>query len=84
MPPVPHAVPVGEVHDGPQHPLEQVDELHPLQICDEQVWGDGQLGQAAPPVPQAAVDVPGRQAPAWQHPIGQETPSQMQRPPTQC
>jgi hypothetical protein len=39
---------------------------------------------AAPPVPHAELLVPAAQLVPMQHPLGQETLSQTQEPPTQC
>jgi hypothetical protein len=41
-----------------------------------------QLAQAAPPVPQAALVVPGRQVAPSQQPLGQLVASHLHMPPT--
>jgi len=83
---VPHADAVGgEVHVDPeQQPEAQVPEPHPLHTPPVHVSGLGQLEQAAPPVPQSIVELPGWHLPEEsQHPVGHELALQTQVPPEQ-
>jgi hypothetical protein len=81
--PVPHAAADGgELQVAPeQQPFAQFEELQPLQTPALQVPGE-QSEQAPPPVPQAEVAVPGRQAVPEQQPV-QEAGSQTHSPPEQ-
>lgn len=88
-PPWPHAeLEVPAMHTFPeQHPLGHVVALHvepPTHEPAEQLWLGEQLAQAAPPIPHAAVEVPERQTPSWQHPEGHVVALQVELVPVHC
>jgi hypothetical protein len=62
-----------------QHPLGQLAGLQPLQAPPKQVCAP-QLWQAAPPLPQAELDVPATQVVPEQQPFGHDVPSHTQLP----
>jgi hypothetical protein len=82
-PPVPQVVIAIGLHVAPeQHPLAQV-AAQPLQRPSVQDCPEGQASQAPPPVPHEVALSPDRHWPFWQHPCGQDVPSQTQVLPRQ-
>jgi len=74
-----------------QHPGQLM--TQPLQAPPVHVWPFGQVSHACPALPHTHSPVPlwhavwvpiGTQMLFWQHPVGQELPSQLQAPPRQC
>ena len=71
----------GALHVVPeQQPLGQVAPLQPLQAPPVQTCAPGQGWQRAPPLPQAATELPVRQLLPEQQPVGQEVESQTHAP----
>lgn len=66
-----------------QHPVGQLAEVQPVQTPPTQLWLDGQPEQVEPPVPHAALLVPGRHVVPAQQPPGHDVPSHTHAPPTQ-
>jgi two-component system phosphate regulon sensor histidine kinase PhoR len=84
LPPPPQLASDGARQLSPeQQPAGQVAALQPLHTPPWQPSPPAQAEQAMPPVPHAAVVVPGWQALPWQQPAGHETPSQTHWPATQ-
>ncbi len=79
-PPNPQAACERALQLGPeQQPVAHVD-AQPEQAPPLQVWPDGQLAQALPPLPHSPGVLPGWQRLPWQHPRPHETPSQTHAP----
>jgi hypothetical protein len=78
-PAVPQVATEGGLHVAPeQQPFGQVVPLQPLHTPPTHNCAPGQLSHAPPPVPHDVALLPGRQAPAAQHPPAHEVPSHTQ------